>query len=156
MNNHWFLLVDLMNMQNNPIRYVIFIHIFLHVHLTSLLVCWILYWKICSSNIEFFFLFSRSSNRYISKSSVRRCEKWVCWGNYSVKWNKICSKLHFFSRVGEILIVRSRSPWLWPDFIFNHLPIGCEQKKALKVLHGFSRKVFLLFSIKTHVLFSLW
>jgi hypothetical protein len=44
-----------------------------------------------------------------------------------------------------MLIVRSRSPWLWPDFIFNHLPIGREQKKVLEVLHGFSRKVFLVF-----------
>jgi hypothetical protein len=45
--------------------------------------------------------------------------------------------------------IRVRSPWLWPTFIFDRLPIGHEQKRALKVLHGFSRRViaFFLFSV---------
>jgi hypothetical protein len=53
--------------------------------------------------------------------------------------------------MGEIIAMRSRSPWLWPDFIFNLLPIGRQQKKSLKVLHGFSQKVVLLFSIIIHI-----
>ncbi|CAF1410201.1 unnamed protein product [Rotaria sordida] len=44
-------------------------------------------------------------------------------------------------RITEILSLRSRSPWMWLPFIFDRLPIGREQKKVLKVLHGFSRKV---------------
>ena len=47
-----------------------------------------------------------------------------------------------FCRFGEILSIRSRSPWLWPTFIYDRLPIGREQKKVVEVLHGFSRKVF--------------
>ena len=47
--------------------------------------------------------------------------------------------------MGEIFDKRVRAPWLWPAFIFDRLPIGREQKKALKVLHGFSWKVTALF-----------
>jgi hypothetical protein len=156
MNKHVFLLADLMNMQNNPIRHLIFMRIFLHVHLTLLLVCWTFYWKICYSAINFIFLFFRSSNRYKSKRSVKWRKKWVCRGHYPVKWNKICFKLRFFPRVREIISMRIQTPWFWPDLIFNHLSVGREQKKVLNVLHGFSRKVVLLFSITTSVLFSLW
>jgi cytochrome P450 family 4 subfamily V len=49
---------------------------------------------------------------------------------------------HFlFARIGDILSVRSRSPWLWPALIFDRLPIGREHAKLLKTLHGFSRQV---------------
>jgi hypothetical protein len=57
--------------------------------------------------------------------------------------------------IAEIINVRMRSPWLWPDFIFNNLPIGREHTRLLKILHGFSRKVVLLFSpIHIFVLFN--
>ncbi len=51
---------------------------------------------------------------------------------------------------------RSRSPWLWPAFIFDRLPIGRDQKKALKVLHGFTRQVQLLLFMKYNCYFVLF
>ena len=59
----------------------------------------------------------------------------------------------FFPRITELLSIRSRSPWLWPTFIFDRLPIGREHKKALKVLHGFSRKVVVLFQLSSYYYF---
>ncbi|CAF1176406.1 unnamed protein product [Adineta ricciae] len=44
-------------------------------------------------------------------------------------------------RIGKIIHIRSRSPWLWPTFIFNRLPIGREHEKQVQILHDFSRKV---------------
>jgi hypothetical protein len=38
-----------------------------------------------------------------------------------------------FIRIGDILNVRMRSPWMWPAFVFNQF----------KILHGFSRQVVL-------------
>ena len=55
-------------------------------------------------------------------------------------------------RMGHIMCTRSLNPHLWSNFIFNQLPIGREQKKALRVLHGFSRKVGILHCILTNVL----
>ena len=54
-----------------------------------------------------------------------------------------------------IINIRMRSPWLWPDFIFNHLPIGREHAKLLKILHGFSRKVVCFLQSLILFLFSL-
>jgi hypothetical protein len=48
-----------------------------------------------------------------------------------------------FIRIGDILNVRMRSPWMWPAFVFNQLPMGREHAKLLKILHGFSRQVVL-------------
>lgn len=37
--------------------------------------------------------------------------------------------------------MRSRSPWFWPDAIFNLCPPGREFNNCLKILHGFTDKV---------------
>ncbi|CAD5218775.1 unnamed protein product [Bursaphelenchus okinawaensis] len=44
-------------------------------------------------------------------------------------------------RINEIIQSRQKNPVLYPDFIFNNLPIGKEHKWALDVLHSFTRKV---------------
>ena len=50
-------------------------------------------------------------------------------------------KPYLCTRMGEIINIRTRSPWLWRNFIFDQCPLGRQQKEVLKVLHGFSRKV---------------
>ncbi|CAF3258747.1 unnamed protein product [Rotaria socialis] len=44
-------------------------------------------------------------------------------------------------RVCGIINQRIRSPWLWPVWIFDRVPLGREQAKNLKVLHDVSRKI---------------
>ncbi|KAM7433684.1 Cytochrome P450 4V2 [Porites harrisoni] len=44
-------------------------------------------------------------------------------------------------RVSELLEHRGRSPWLWPDIIYNLSPSGREFNKCLDILHGFTDKV---------------
>ncbi|CAF5160919.1 unnamed protein product, partial [Rotaria magnacalcarata] len=44
-------------------------------------------------------------------------------------------------RVCGIINQRIRSPWLWPVWIFDRLPLGREKAKNLKVLHDVSRKI---------------
>lgn len=45
------------------------------------------------------------------------------------------------SRLSELLEMRSRSPWFWPDAIFNLCPPGRAFNNCLKILHGFTDKV---------------
>ncbi|WAQ96203.1 CP4C1-like protein, partial [Mya arenaria] len=40
-----------------------------------------------------------------------------------------------------LTLARVRSPWLWPDFVFNLSKTGKEYAKCLRVLHGFTEKV---------------
>lgn len=42
----------------------------------------------------------------------------------------------FFSRIGEIVNERQRSPWLWPDLVFKATQRGKEHDECLKVIHG--------------------
>ncbi|CAF1549167.1 unnamed protein product [Adineta ricciae] len=44
-------------------------------------------------------------------------------------------------RFTEILSLRLRSPSMWFPFIFDRSSVGREQKRVLKVLHEFSRKI---------------
>ncbi|CAH3020939.1 unnamed protein product [Porites evermanni] len=44
-------------------------------------------------------------------------------------------------KLSELLEMRSRSPWFWPDAIFNLCPPGREFNNCLKILHGFTDKV---------------
>ncbi|XP_011699126.1 PREDICTED: cytochrome P450 4C1-like isoform X2 [Wasmannia auropunctata] len=44
-------------------------------------------------------------------------------------------------RVGELISYRAMRPWLYSDWIFSLLPKGREQKKLLKILHGFTEKI---------------
>ncbi|CAF4720542.1 unnamed protein product [Rotaria sp. Silwood1] len=44
-------------------------------------------------------------------------------------------------RVCGIINHRIRSPWMWPTWIFDRLPIGREQAERLNILHGVSRKI---------------
>lgn len=41
----------------------------------------------------------------------------------------------------EILQARTIKPWLQLDFIFQFSPEAAEQRKNLKILHGFTDKV---------------
>ena len=43
--------------------------------------------------------------------------------------------------MSELLEHRGRSPWLWPDIIYNLSPSGREFNKCLDILHGFTDKV---------------
>ncbi|CAF3670167.1 unnamed protein product [Rotaria sp. Silwood1] len=45
------------------------------------------------------------------------------------------------ARIGGIINERFRSPWMWPTWIFDRLPVGREQAERLKILHGVSRKI---------------
>ncbi|NP_001291531.1 cytochrome P450 4C1-like precursor [Solenopsis invicta] len=44
-------------------------------------------------------------------------------------------------RMGELLVYRAMRPWLKYDWIFSLTSKGREQKKLLKILHGFTEKV---------------
>ncbi|XP_036144300.1 cytochrome P450 4C1 [Monomorium pharaonis] len=44
-------------------------------------------------------------------------------------------------RMGELLIYRVLRPWLYNDWIFSLTPKGREQRKILKILHGFTEKI---------------
>ncbi|XP_028414063.1 cytochrome P450 4V2-like [Dendronephthya gigantea] len=41
----------------------------------------------------------------------------------------------------ELIQERQKSPWLWPDFIYNITSSGRSHQKALNVLHGFTNQV---------------
>ncbi|XP_028415753.1 cytochrome P450 4V2-like [Dendronephthya gigantea] len=41
----------------------------------------------------------------------------------------------------ELIQERQKSPWLWPDFIYNITSSGRSYQKALSVLHGFTNQV---------------
>ena len=43
--------------------------------------------------------------------------------------------------LGETLIKRIFSPWLWPNFIFFLTPLGKEFKSELNILHSMTRRV---------------
>ena len=51
----------------------------------------------------------------------------------------LCAVL--FERLSELLEIRVRSPWLWPDVIYNLSSLGRELNECLKILHGFTGKV---------------
>ncbi|XP_011698923.1 PREDICTED: cytochrome P450 4C1-like [Wasmannia auropunctata] len=44
-------------------------------------------------------------------------------------------------QMGELLYYRVMRPWLYFDWIFSLTPKGREQKKLLKILHGFTEKI---------------
>ena len=46
-----------------------------------------------------------------------------------------------YFRITEIILNRQRSPWFWPDVLFNTLGQGQEHDKLLKILHGFTESV---------------
>ena len=41
----------------------------------------------------------------------------------------------------ELIQMRQRSPWLWPDIVYYLTPSGREHNQCLKILHGFTNKV---------------
>ncbi|XP_054157968.1 cytochrome P450 4C1-like [Oppia nitens] len=43
--------------------------------------------------------------------------------------------------LGEILMKRVFSPWIWPDVVFNRTPIGRTFCRSLNTLHSFTRNV---------------
>ncbi|CAI9723441.1 cytochrome P450 4V2-like [Octopus vulgaris] len=45
------------------------------------------------------------------------------------------------SRIADLITYQSKSPWLWPQFLFNLHPYGKEAAKCLKYLHDFTDKV---------------
>ena len=47
----------------------------------------------------------------------------------------------------ELIQERHKSPWLWPDIIYNMTSSGRKHQKALNILHAFTHKV-------THTLFQ--
>ncbi|WAQ95758.1 CP4V2-like protein [Mya arenaria] len=44
-------------------------------------------------------------------------------------------------KASEFTFIRQRSPWLWPDLLFNLIGPGKDYAKSLKILHGFTEKV---------------
>ncbi|XP_036144121.1 cytochrome P450 4C1-like isoform X2 [Monomorium pharaonis] len=44
-------------------------------------------------------------------------------------------------RMGELFVYRILRPWLYNDWIFSLTPKGREQRKILKILHGFTKKI---------------
>ncbi|XP_074651940.1 cytochrome P450 4c3-like [Tubulanus polymorphus] len=45
------------------------------------------------------------------------------------------------ARTGELLQQRQKSPWLWPDIIYNFTSRGKDAKKHLDILHSFTNQV---------------
>ena len=43
--------------------------------------------------------------------------------------------------ITELIALRMRSPWLWPQAIFKRTALGREQAELLKVIHKFTREV---------------
>ncbi|XP_067928638.1 cytochrome P450 4V2-like [Watersipora subatra] len=43
--------------------------------------------------------------------------------------------------VKEAVAVRQRTPWYWPDFIYNSLPVGRKVNKAIDTMHQYAYKV---------------
>lgn len=43
--------------------------------------------------------------------------------------------------VKDALAIRQRSPWYWPNFIYNNIPIGRKVNKGIKLMHEFAMKV---------------
>lgn len=46
----------------------------------------------------------------------------------------------FFS-ISELVQERQKSPWLWPDMIYNITSSGRKHRKNLNILHGFTNEV---------------
>lgn len=44
-------------------------------------------------------------------------------------------------RLGQLLLIRTFSPWVYSDFIYNLTPSGREQREIIKILHTFSSEV---------------
>ncbi|KAA8594616.1 cytochrome P450 4V8 [Etheostoma spectabile] len=44
-------------------------------------------------------------------------------------------------KMSDIVSRRQRSPWLWPDFVYNYFGEGRKHDKTLKILHSFTYKV---------------
>lgn len=44
-------------------------------------------------------------------------------------------------KASEYTFLRQRSPWLWPQFLFNLIGPGKDYDRCLSVLHGFTEKV---------------
>lgn len=47
----------------------------------------------------------------------------------------------FINSICELIQERQKSPWLWPDFIYNLLYQGKLTKKYLDILHNFTNRV---------------
>ena len=47
-------------------------------------------------------------------------------------------------RASEHVFHRQRTPWYWPDFLFNLIGPGKENARCLKIMHDFTNKVQLL------------
>ncbi|KAL3876313.1 hypothetical protein ACJMK2_034175 [Sinanodonta woodiana] len=61
--------------------------------------------------------------------------------NVNAQGNSDSAYVKAVNRITELTILRQRSPWLWPDFIFNLTRDGKDYKKCLKILHEFTEKV---------------
>ncbi|XP_029356961.1 cytochrome P450 4V8 [Echeneis naucrates] len=44
-------------------------------------------------------------------------------------------------RMSDIISRRQRTPWFWPDFVYNYFGEGREHDRTLKILHSFTYKV---------------
>ncbi|XP_034087120.1 cytochrome P450 4V2-like [Gymnodraco acuticeps] len=44
-------------------------------------------------------------------------------------------------KMSDIISRRQRTPWFWPNFVYNYFGDGQEHDKTLKVLHSFTNKV---------------
>lgn len=45
--------------------------------------------------------------------------------------------------MSELIQRRQTMPWLWPDFVFNHIKSGKKHNKNLKILHSFTDQTIL-------------
>nr|XP_022318084.1 cytochrome P450 4V2-like isoform X1 [Crassostrea virginica]XP_022318120.1 cytochrome P450 4V2-like isoform X1 [Crassostrea virginica] len=45
------------------------------------------------------------------------------------------------NKMTELVLQRQRTPWYWPDFLYNTIGYGKEHDRCLKILHGFTNKV---------------
>ncbi|XP_061191272.1 cytochrome P450 4V2-like isoform X2 [Saccostrea echinata] len=44
-------------------------------------------------------------------------------------------------KMTELVLQRQRTPWYWPDFLYNTIGYGKEHDRCLQILHGFTKKV---------------
>ena len=43
--------------------------------------------------------------------------------------------------VKAAIAVRQRTPWYWPDWIYDNLPVGREVNKGIDTMHSYAHKV---------------
>lgn len=59
-------------------------------------------------------------------------------------------------QVKEAIAIRQRTPWYWPYWLYNMLPVGRAVNKNIKLMHDYAYKVSFVYTHYCLLLDSLW